>query len=96
MNDIGDRYPDYLAGSDLDGSAATSVAEMEDRIAQLEEQVTALSNQLQGSHTAGIGFYGLGTIIAVVLSWSRNASIPRCILHGIFSWIYVVYFAFPR
>ncbi len=34
---------------------------------------------------------GLGTIIAVVISWSRNKSILWAILHGIFGWFYVIY-----
>jgi hypothetical protein len=39
---------------------------------------------------------GLGTVIAVVLSWHRNRSIFWAILHGIFSWFYVIYFALTR
>ncbi len=39
---------------------------------------------------------GLGAVIAVVASWSRNASILWAILHGLFSWFYVIYFAFTR
>jgi len=34
---------------------------------------------------------GLGTIIAVVISWSRNKSILWAIVHGILGWIYVIY-----
>ena len=34
---------------------------------------------------------GLGTIIAVVLSWSRNKSILWAIIHGILGWLYVIY-----
>jgi hypothetical protein len=34
---------------------------------------------------------GLGTIIAVVISWSRNKSILFAIIHGIFGWLYVIY-----
>ena len=34
---------------------------------------------------------GLGTIIAVVISWSRNKSILWAIIHGILGWIYVIY-----
>ncbi len=34
---------------------------------------------------------GLGTIIAVVVSWSRNKSIPWAIIHGILGWLYVIY-----
>ncbi|HVY75718.1 MAG TPA: hypothetical protein VG890_12850 [Puia sp.] len=34
---------------------------------------------------------GLGTIIAVVVSWSRNKSILWAIVHGILGWFYVIY-----
>ena len=37
---------------------------------------------------------GLGTVIAVVISWSRNESILFAILHGILSWFYVIYYFF--
>jgi hypothetical protein len=38
----------------------------------------------------------LGTAIAVMLSWERNKSILLAIIHGLFNWIYVVYFALTR
>jgi hypothetical protein len=34
---------------------------------------------------------GLGTVIAVVVSWSRNKSILWAIIHGILGWLYVIY-----
>ena len=34
---------------------------------------------------------GLGTIIAVVISWSRNKSILWAIIHGLLGWLYVIY-----
>jgi hypothetical protein len=34
---------------------------------------------------------GLGTIIAVVVSWTRNKSIVLAIIHGILGWLYVIY-----
>ena len=34
---------------------------------------------------------GLGTIIAIVISWSRNKSILWAIIHGILGWFYVIY-----
>jgi hypothetical protein len=34
---------------------------------------------------------GLGTLIAVVVSWSRNKSILLAIIAGILGWIYVIY-----
>lgn len=39
---------------------------------------------------------GLGSAIAIVCSWQRNRSILWAILAGIFSWIYVIYFALTR
>jgi hypothetical protein len=40
---------------------------------------------------------GLGTIIAVIVSWSRNKSILFAIIHGILGWLYVIYAAiFPK
>ncbi len=39
---------------------------------------------------------GLGTVIAVTCSWARNRSILWAILHGFFSWLYVIYFAMTR
>ena len=41
----------------------------------------------------GIGF---GAVLAIVLSWDRNKSILLAILHGIFSWLYVIYYALTR
>ena len=43
--------------------------------------------------SAGIGFWGFGSMLAITLSWSVNHSILWMILHGIISWIYVIYFA---
>ncbi|MCD4653916.1 hypothetical protein K8T06_08255 [bacterium] len=41
----------------------------------------------------GISF---GTAIAICISWSINKSILWAILHGAFSWLYVLYYAFTR
>lgn len=39
---------------------------------------------------------GLGSVIAVVASWDRNRSILWAIIHAIFGWLYVIYFAISR
>lgn len=39
---------------------------------------------------AGIGF---GSALAITISWSANHSILWAILHGLFGWFYVVYYA---
>ncbi|MEZ4455082.1 MAG: hypothetical protein R2882_00835 [Gemmatimonadales bacterium] len=38
---------------------------------------------------AGISF---GTALAITISWSANKSVLWAIVHGIFSWVYVIYF----
>jgi hypothetical protein len=50
----------------------------------------------QASNTVVETGIGLGSVIAVVCSWQRNRSILWAILAGIFSWIYVIYFAVTR
>lgn len=39
---------------------------------------------------------GLGSALAVVVSWERNKSVLLAFLHGIFSWFYVIYFVITR
>ena len=38
----------------------------------------------------GIGF---GSALAITISWSLNKSILWAIVHGILSWVYVIYYA---
>ena len=35
---------------------------------------------------------GLGSVLAIVISWSLNESIGWAILHGFFSWFYVLHY----
>jgi hypothetical protein len=48
------------------------------------------------SHTAAQSGIGLGSAVAVVLSWHRNRSILMMVIHGVLSWLYVIYFATTR
>ena len=41
----------------------------------------------------GIGF---GSALAIAISWSANKSILWAIIHGLLSWIYVIYYAVTR
>ena len=50
----------------------------------------------QMSQTAAQSGIGLGSAVAVVLSWHRNRSILWMVIHGILSWFYVIYFAMTR
>lgn len=40
--------------------------------------------------------YTLGTILALIISWSVNKSILWALFHGFFSWIYVLHYALTR
>lgn len=42
---------------------------------------------------SGITF---GTALAIAISWSTNESLLWAMLHGLFSWFYVIYFALTR
>ena len=41
----------------------------------------------------GVGF---GSALAIAISWSVNKSLLWAIVHGVLSWIYVVYYAITR
>lgn len=36
--------------------------------------------------------FKMGCIIAVVISWSLWHSVPWAIVHGLLSWLYVIYY----
>jgi hypothetical protein len=42
---------------------------------------------------AGVGF---GTALAITISWSLHKSLFWAVVHGLLSWIYVVYYAATR
>ena len=52
-----------------------------------------MSNPGSGAAKAGIG---LGSAIAVAVSWSLHKSILWAIVHGVLSWFYVIYYLFTR
>jgi len=47
-------------------------------------------------NTATQAGIGLGSAIAVTISWSLNKSIIWAIIHGFFGWFYVIYHALTR
>ena len=52
-----------------------------------------MSQVRSGAAQAGIG---LGSALAVAISWSLHKSIVWAIVHGVLSWFYVIYVAFTR
>ena len=54
---------------------------------------TPLAINFNSSAAGGIG---LGSVIAIIASWSRNQSVLWAILHAFLGWIYVIYFVITR
>ena len=38
----------------------------------------------------------MGSALAITISWSVNKSILWAMIHGVFSWFYVIYYALKR
>ena len=52
-----------------------------------------MSQVRSGAAQAGIG---LGSALAVAISWSLHKSIVWAIVQGFFGWFYVIYYALMR
>jgi len=52
-------------------------------------------NKTRRSEVARAGIT-MGSALAITISWSTHQSILWAILHGFFSWLYVIYFAITR
>lgn len=44
------------------------------------------------SSRGGCGSVGLGTVIALILSWTTFHSVGLLILHGFLGWLFVIYY----
>lgn len=51
---------------------------------------------MSSSETAVRSGVGIGSVLAIAISWSLNKSILWAVLHGLFGWLYVIYFAIRR
>ncbi len=52
-----------------------------------------MNGRAGGAARAGIGF---GSALAITISWSLHKSIVWAVIHGVFSWFYVIYYALTR
>ncbi len=74
-----------------------TMGDLEDRIEELGNKVGVLEKQIEEYRSSFISIgYAMGMALAMILSWSKDASILWCMLHGLLSWIYVIYFAIKR
>jgi hypothetical protein len=67
-----------------------------ERLDELESRIEELEASSPQHTVLLVFFYFFGVPLAMILSWSRDASILYCIWHGCMSWAYVVYFALTR
>lgn len=51
--------------------------------------------KLQATNVAKAGA-SFGSALAIAISWHAHQSIVWAIIHGFFSWLYVIYFALTR
>ena len=77
---------DELSDNDESSDNGGRLDDLEQRIEKLESE----DHRTEAGLSVG---YAMGMSLAIVLSWSRNASILWCMLHGLLSWGYVIYFA---
>ena len=54
------------------------------------QSTTYVMSKTKEAAKAGIT---MGSALAITISWSVNKSIIWAIIHGFFSWLYVIYFA---
>jgi hypothetical protein len=52
-----------------------------------------MNDKTKSTVSTGITF---GSALAIAISWSLHKSILWACLHGMFSWLYVIYYALTR
>jgi hypothetical protein len=78
---------------EYEGGESSDNDERLDNLEQRVEQLESASRRGEAGLSLG---YAMGMTLAMILSWSRNASILWCMFHGLFSWAYVIYVAVTR
>ena len=51
---------------------------------------------IQMKHEAARSGITFGSALAIAISWSVNKSILWAIIHGLLSWLYVIYYALVK
>lgn len=87
---LGISVNELLSGERLAGNEYQKKAE-ENIVALVDDQNTKKKLHIK-IKPMGAG-YDMGMALAMILSYSMNASIGYAILHGILGWIYVIYYA---
>jgi hypothetical protein len=61
--------------------------DQQSEIDELRDRLDELENPSSSDDSGVVVMYVFGSSLAMILSWSRNASILWCVGHGITSWI---------
>lgn len=75
--------------------------ELEVDLSELQDRVETLESEERQIERVGLGIayhplYMFGSAVAVAISWSVNRSIGWAVLHGLMSWLYVIYYGLPQ
>jgi hypothetical protein len=64
-------------------------------VVQLDQTIRAEEANMNVNYSVEGAKYGIsfGTALAIAISYTNNHSILWAIIHGFFSWLYVIYFA---
>ncbi len=74
----------------MTNSYAGPISTGESQHSSRPQSTTYIMSKTKEAAKAGIT---MGSALAITISWSVNHSILWAIVHGFFSWLYVIYFA---
>ena|ERR1700737_2495295 len=75
------------SGYESTEDVGSRIDDLESRLDELERDAPASGGD--GCAPAG---YGLGATLAMILSWQSNHAVLWVVLHGLLSWVYVIYY----
>jgi hypothetical protein len=74
----------------------TDINEIKSRLNSLAKSFAEWANESPNLLSWLLGkLWVIGTALSVVVSWERNHSILWGVLHGVLSWMYILYLFFP-
>ncbi len=57
----------------------------------LENRIEDLENSRGWGNNAAVSGFGLGSLIAGILSWDKSHALGWLVIHSLLSWFYVIY-----
>jgi two-component system chemotaxis response regulator CheY len=85
------QYPPSYDHEDGYWSDDDDDQELESRVDEIEQRLDRLGSSGDYDMGGAVVGYSMGMTLAMILSWSSNSSILWCMLHGVLSWFYVIY-----